>query len=79
VVRWKRTLRTAYNCPTCLAHPPTLFGYDFTEAFTNAGETWVLSASGVDPTGGFANNTYGDAVSVWMTDNMTIFLNSMFR
>jgi hypothetical protein len=69
----------AYKFPDnrSISHPPELYGYDFTEAFANAGENLILGALGVDLANNGFDVGYGDVIKGWMEDWIPIFLDEI--
>ena len=59
-----------------VGHPVKLEGYNFTEAFANIGQNWVLEANFDPDFTGFIGD-YGDDLRNWMNNNMPIFLGRM--
>ena len=59
-----------------VGHPAGLERYNFTEAFANIGQNWVLEAN-FDPDFTGFKGGYGDTLRDWMNDNMSIFLGRM--
>jgi RHS repeat-associated protein len=78
--RYEPWTTEAFLCTSyaCMAHPPYLPGYDWTEQFANMGQNWVLEDTGYDPDHyGFKNNAYGLDLRDWMDDYFEFFLDNM--